>query len=868
MNKIFTLLIACLTVFSVFSQKTVKGIVVDKNTHESLVGVSVYNPETSAGVSTSLDGTFSFDLPEGIQNLTVSYVGYKTQIIEINTKKSTSLKVELENEAIGLNDLTVTSSVAVQRKTPVALSVVEPAQIELKLGTQEFPEILKTTPGVYATKQGGGYGDSRINLRGFASENIAVMVNGVPMNDMEWGGIYWSNWAGLSDVTRSMQVQRGLGASKVAAPSVGGSINIVTKSTEAKKGGTAYYGVGSDGMQKMAFSVSTGLVNGWAMTLMGAKTSGDGYVIGTQYEGYSYFLNVSKVINDNQQISFTGFGAPQWHNQRKDQLLISEWAKYGTRYNAGFGYDINGQQKTFNYNYYHKPQLSLNHFWTINDKSSLSTALYMSIGIGGGYGAIGSNRGDYYGSTGGIVNESYRKIDETFDFVKLEQENAESDTGSKIAIQNSINNHLWYGLLSTYNTTFMEKFQIQGGIDLRYYKGIHQAKVEDLLGGAFVIDPARATGKFYDNAQWRDEKLTVGDIVYRNYDGYVTQDGVFGQIEYNEGALSSFVAASANTNSYWKVDHFYYDNEKSDVATKLGFSVKGGANYNIDEHQNVFGNIGYFSRAPYFSGGIFLQATTSNLMNTDAHNEKVFSAEIGYGFRSKYLKANLNLYHTNWLDKTMIRSLDSTDPEKGTLNLTGVDSRHRGVEVDFTSNPVKNLEVTGMLSLGDWAWKNNASGYLYNQLGQPINTKGDVVDMESSEHAYVTINIDGIKVGNSAQTTANIGANYKFLKDFKVGVDYTYYARNYANYSVIINNWGVNNFQQPWEIPAVGVMDLFANYHFKIGEYKATLIGNVNNLLDQIYITDAEDGALHDSTTAQVYYGFGRTWSISLKLNF
>lgn len=58
------------------------------------------------------------------------------------------------------------------------------------------------------------------------------------------GGIYWSNWAGLSDVTRSMQVQRGLGASKVAAPSVGGSINIVTNTIDANKGGFVSYGMG------------------------------------------------------------------------------------------------------------------------------------------------------------------------------------------------------------------------------------------------------------------------------------------------------------------------------------------------------------------------------------------------------------------------------------------------------------------------------------------------------------------------------------------------------------------------------------------------------------------------------------------------
>ena len=116
-----------------------------------------------------------------------------------------------------LDEIVITqTSFAVDRKTPVAVSTIKADVIENKLGTQEFPEILKSTPGVYATKSGGGFGDGRLNLRGFNSENVAVMINGVPVNDMENGRVYWSNWAGLSDVTSAMQVQRGLGASKVS----------------------------------------------------------------------------------------------------------------------------------------------------------------------------------------------------------------------------------------------------------------------------------------------------------------------------------------------------------------------------------------------------------------------------------------------------------------------------------------------------------------------------------------------------------------------------------------------------------------------------------------------------------------------------
>ena len=174
----------------------------------------------------------------------------------------------------------------------MAVSTIKAADIERKLGTQEFPEILKSTPGVYATKSGGGFGDSRITLRGFNSENVAVMINGVPVNDMENGRVYWSNWAGLSDVTSAMQVQRGLGASKVAVPSIGGTINILSKSTDVVKGGGISMTHGNDGYQKIGATVSTGLMdNGFAATIALSKVSGEGYVDGTQFDGYNYFVN-------------------------------------------------------------------------------------------------------------------------------------------------------------------------------------------------------------------------------------------------------------------------------------------------------------------------------------------------------------------------------------------------------------------------------------------------------------------------------------------------------------------------------------------------------------------------------------------------
>jgi len=117
------------------------------------------------------------------------------------------------------------------------------------------------------------------------------MINGIPVNDMENGAVYWSNWAGLGDVTSAMQVQRGLGASKVAVPSIGGTINVITKSTDAQIGGNVAMSTGNDGYQKYGATLSTGLMdNGFAATVSAAKISGNGYVDGTEFEGINYFI--------------------------------------------------------------------------------------------------------------------------------------------------------------------------------------------------------------------------------------------------------------------------------------------------------------------------------------------------------------------------------------------------------------------------------------------------------------------------------------------------------------------------------------------------------------------------------------------------
>ena len=907
-NLIHFLLIAVMAVcsMSAFAQTiTVKGQLVDSETGEPLVGAAVMVESTTQGSVTDIDGYFKQAVASNA-TLVFKYVGYKDLKQKI-TRKGASVDlgiIQMHPDAVMLSDVVITSSVAIARKTPVAVSTVTPVFIEERLGTQEFPEILKTTPGIYATKKGGAFGDSELRMRGFKSENVAVLVNGVPMNDMEWGGLYWSNWTGLSDVTRSTQTQRGLGASKVSAPSVGGSVNIVTKGADAEKGGTVSYAMGNDGYNKMLFSLSTGMSkSGWALTLLGAKTWGDGYIQSTDFEAYNWFVNLTKRFNENHQLSLTAFGAPQWHNQRNNNngLSIKEWQNVKQyvdnlddvyKYNPSFGYRKNGVAYNQNQNKYNKPQISLNHQWQIDHKSSLSTVAYVSIGRGYGSSGqanteIGAARADWYAASKGTLSSKFRNADGTFAYDQMEELNEQSANGSLYAMSISKNYHNWYGLVSTYTTKFGEYVDFYGGVDFRYYKGTHTNEISDLFGGKFFVDyDSRRNVKVANNAAAADpnfihQKLTIGDVIYRDYDGYTVSEGAFAQAEYNKDKLSAFLSGSLSNTSYWRYDRLYYDeaHAKSDKVNFMGFTAKGGANYNITDHHNIFANIGYISRAPFFSYGAFLQAQTSNATNPDAVNEKIFSVELGYGYRSKWLTANLNAYFTRWMDKTMTSGGDITNAnreviDRYSINMQGVDARHMGVELDLVANPTRWLDINGMFSLGDWQWDSNATGYYYNSLGQPLKNikSGEIASgIQASDHAKSVVNLKGVKVGGSAQLTTALGAQVHF-SGFRGGLTYTWFARNYSDYDLdgsMLSPDGNVTVTQPWKIPSGGQFDLNASYTFPLGKCKATLYGNVENVFNQRYIVDATDGGTGKWENAyEVFYAFGRTYSLRLKVAF
>ena len=316
MKKLILFSLMILSSFMSFSQ--ISGKIVDADSNQPLPGATILVQGTDDGVVTDFDGEFTIQAATAGNTLVISYLGYETQEV---IAQDGILVVALALSAESLDEIILTSGVidlAEMRATPIAVSTIKASEIALKVGNMEFPEIMNTTPGVYATKQGGGYGDSRISLRGFDQTNTSFLINGQPVNDMENGRVYWSNWQGLTDVASGIQIQRGLGASRLAVPSVGGTVSIFTKAAEKTEGGSLNQLVGNDGYRKTVFNYNTGKNDsGWASSFLLSRWQGDGYINNTSGEGYTYFFAVGySPEGSKHDLNFSFLGAGQWHHPR------------------------------------------------------------------------------------------------------------------------------------------------------------------------------------------------------------------------------------------------------------------------------------------------------------------------------------------------------------------------------------------------------------------------------------------------------------------------------------------------------------------------------------------------------------------------
>jgi iron complex outermembrane recepter protein len=747
------------------------------------------------------------------------------------------------------------------RKTPVAVSTIKGEEIQLKSsGNREFTEVLKNTPSVYVASQNGGFGDSAIFLRGFDDSNTAFLLNGQPINSVEDGRMFWSNWSGMSDVASAVQVQRGLGSSKLAISSVGGTVNIISKTTEKREGGFARVLVGNDSYFKGTVNYNTGLSDsGWAFSaLIDYWQAHRKYAIGTSGQGQTYLFSVGYKPNEQHAFNFLITGAPQLHDQNFSDKL-ADYAELGEKQNSNSGF-LNGKRFTERRNYYNKPVANLNWDFDINDDLDLSTVLYASWGRGGGTGGLGRGR-VRVGGPGANRDQ--------IDFEQIVLNNvATADNGvgnfsDSYIRRASVNNHDWYGLLSSLNIEAGENWDFNVGFDGRLYKGTHFRQVNDLLGLTAYQDNFRTDRP--DTYQFSEEfkadpwaaLFNSADEANRtqyDYTETINYIGGFGQAEYSTDSFSVFFQGALSTQSFQREGRFIGTGDglgKSEKLNKIGYNLKSGFGFDIDEENSLFFNGGFYSRQPY-SDNIFVDSRNSNaLVEPGVDNEEIIGLESGYRYQAGPFNVSIDAYFTEWANRFIsVRGPELPNEEESTYRLTGVTQVHKGLEADIQYRPDSNWTLHVFGSVGDWRYDGVTPYTLQNDdTGEFVITDGRA-------------NFDGIKVGQAPQTSFGAGIIIEFCEGLNFDLDYNFYKDLYefVDPGDVFEAEVAGLQYEEVKLPSYSVVDTGLTYKFKVGDQRLVFRGNVFNLFNESYINrnDAFGYVL----------GVGRTFNTSLKLFF
>jgi hypothetical protein len=859
-----------------------------------------------ARVATDDLGTYEFpNIPFGSYQIMFTLpltdtIRFAIQLNQVSLVQNFTIRATQE-----VREIRVIGNLVNGQNVPVAVTKIDTKKITEELASRDLPMLLNGTPGVYATNQGGGDGDARINVRGFDQRNVGVMIDGVPVNDMENGAVYWSNWFGLDAITSQMQIQRGLGATKIAMPSIGGTINIITQGVGTKKGGSFKQEYATGNFLRSSLSYNTGMTkSGWGLTFSASYKQGQGWVDGTPTQGFFGYTKISKRL-DKHLITLSAFAAPQQHGQRSFFQGIQYWDAnrsqalgvqfdstlllndMGIRYNQHWGYVTNdaGEREILNErrNFYNKPQITLKDFWSVNDKLDISNLAYLSVGRGGGTSIFNSSAilrdSNFNIDWDQMITEN--QVNSLFGTPNIDPLYSDTEIKASQILLASINNHFWLGYLGQFNYQYSKKTSFSGGIDYRYYEGRHYQIVTNLLGADYFLSAA--------NFNDPDPMQRVGDKIAKNTfnadrDGVVTYAGIFGQVEHNGERINWFANVSTILNGYKGIDYFQRKVlELSDTTLRIGaldtiqyngqtyhagspglnffetdwkyipgVTVKGGLSYKLNKYQDVYCNLGYLNRTPQFSNVI---DNNSNSFFGEIVNEIIYAAEGGYHYSNKHFGVNYNAYFTNWKNKPFPYGVAVPDPNDPTefirVNINGMDAIHMGQEIDVAWEISPKLSIDFMFSIGNWIWNSSKTVFIpqYDSLEFTFDAKG-------------------VHVGDAAQTAMAASLRYEPIKNAYIKVQGQIFDRYYANFDPF-SLQGSNGGRDSWQIPSYSLINIFAGYRYK----QFSLGGAITNLLNTSFISDATNNAngiydQFDARSASVMFGQGLRFNINLAIQF
>lgn len=191
MKYFFFLMLSFFAFVAQAENGTIRGRVFDGETGESMVGVTVVIAGTSNGTSTDLDGNFSLEVKEGVYQLKISYLSYKTLTIEDIEVKANEVifldNIQLKENTQEISEVVVTakqlrntetSLQTIRKKSGVILDGISSSKMQM-IGDATAVEAAKRVTGV--SVEGGKY----VYVRGLGDRYSKTMLNYVDVPGLD-----------------------------------------------------------------------------------------------------------------------------------------------------------------------------------------------------------------------------------------------------------------------------------------------------------------------------------------------------------------------------------------------------------------------------------------------------------------------------------------------------------------------------------------------------------------------------------------------------------------------------------------------------------------------------------------------------------
>lgn len=259
----FILLASLFLSLPLFSQTVIRGVVLDANSGESLIGASIYSLETLEGAITEFDGSFELNVKGELPiKITISYTGYEEQVIVVTTA-TTKLNIKLAEAAI------VTSTVEVvgqrisekQKASPLTVESLDLLGIK-QTPSDNFYDGLGSLKGVDLTAASLGF--KVINMRGFNSTSPVRSLQIIDGVDNQAPGLNFSlgNFLGSSELdVLKVDLIQGASSAYYGPSAFNGVISMETKNPFLHKGLSAIVKGGERNLFETAFRYADAFKN-------------------------------------------------------------------------------------------------------------------------------------------------------------------------------------------------------------------------------------------------------------------------------------------------------------------------------------------------------------------------------------------------------------------------------------------------------------------------------------------------------------------------------------------------------------------------------------------------------------------------------